>query len=121
MLRVSHNYVHKDFSYLLNMPCVAAPAATASATAAKVTVSPAKRRRDSLLSNRNMKYIISKAGDECHDRDCPSAVSIPDELFDMCHIIKITVLWHIHWWVTPSGFVPSAFAKPSSAADLRQI
>lgn len=84
MLRVSHNYVHKDFSYLLNMPCVAAPAATASATAAKVTVSPAKRRRDSLLSNRNMKYIISKAGDECHDRDCPSAVSIPDELFDMC-------------------------------------
>lgn len=84
MLRVSHSYERKDFSYLLNTSRASAPATTSSAAAAKVTVSSAKRRRDSLMSNRSMKYIISKAGDECHDRDCPRAVSIPDEIFDMC-------------------------------------
>ena len=46
-------------------------------------VTPAKRRRDSMMSNRNLRYVLSKDG-KIHDRDCPCVTKIPDAEFEMC-------------------------------------
>lgn len=35
------------------------------------------------MANRKMRYVLSHTG-KIHDRDCPHAVQIPDEAFDMC-------------------------------------
>lgn len=46
-------------------------------------VSPASRRRQSLLDRHEMKFAYSKATGIYHDRDCPWVKSIADENFEM--------------------------------------
>lgn len=82
MPRIVRNYQHQDFSYLLEpreMPTPPAPQQKAKPP----VVSSDKRRRDSLMANRNLRYILSSNG-VFHDRDCSHAAQIPDHEFDMC-------------------------------------
>lgn len=53
----------------------------------------AKRRRDRLLGNQNMKFVISKATKRIHDRDCPYVSKIVDGDFDMVATFPVRVYW----------------------------
>ena len=82
MPRVSRNYQHQDFSHLL------APQQVQNKPKSKKhkqppVITPEKRRRDSLMSNRKMRYVLPHTG-KIHDRDCPHVAQIPDEDFSMC-------------------------------------
>lgn len=46
-------------------------------------VSPERRRRDSLMSNRAMRYAYSSVEKRLHDRDCAEVSKIPDTEFEM--------------------------------------
>ena len=46
-------------------------------------ISPEKRRRDSLMSNRAMRYAYSSVEKRLHDRDCAEVSKIPDTEFEM--------------------------------------
>lgn len=46
-------------------------------------VSPEKRRRDSLMSNRAMRHAYSSVEKRIHDRDCAEVSKIPDAEFEM--------------------------------------
>lgn len=82
MPRVNRNYQHQDFSHLL-IPQQVHDNPTPQKQKRSPVITPEKRRRDSLMSNRNMRYVLSHTG-KIHDRDCPHAVQIPDDAFDMC-------------------------------------
>ena len=82
MPRVCRHYQHEDFSYLLTpQPDSASPEIQQPKPAP--VVSPEKRRRDSLMSRRSMRYAIDPSG-VIHDRDCPHVADIPDKDFSMC-------------------------------------
>lgn len=81
MPQVSRNYQHQDFSHLLTTQMSVKP--KSRKTKQPPVISPAKRHRDSLMSNRNMRYVISHTG-RIHDRDCSHVAQIPDEAFSMC-------------------------------------
>lgn len=92
MPRVSRKYARKDYSHLLNklqnqrQETSAQPrdkSEDRASTSSPPVISPEARRRASLLGNKTMRYIISKATGEKHDRDCPCAAKIPDDAFDM--------------------------------------
>lgn len=91
MPRVLRNYQRVDFSYLLN-------ANTEEDTAVQEEpekkynnvcpfpapyVSPDKRRRDSLMDNKRMRYAYSAGDLVLHDRDCPQVAKILDYQFHM--------------------------------------
>ena len=84
MPRVLRKYEHVDFTSLLNEingTCAKQPDAADVSTkpvpiAAVTEVSPERRRRDSLLSNRNMRYVYSTRDFVLHDRDCPRVSAI---------------------------------------------
>lgn len=82
MPRVNRNYQHQDFSHLL-IPQQVHDNPTPQKQKRSPVITPEKRRRDSLMTNRNMRYVLSHTG-KIHDRDCPHAVQIPDDAFDMC-------------------------------------
>ena len=46
-------------------------------------ISPEKRRRDSLMSDRAMRYAYSSVEKRLHDRDCAEVSKIPDTEFEM--------------------------------------
>lgn len=46
-------------------------------------VSPERRRRNSLMSNRAMRYAYSSVEKRLHDRDCAEVSKIPDTEFEM--------------------------------------
>ena len=69
MPRVSRNYQHQDFSHLLTPQQVHDKPKTKKQKQLPV-ITPEKRRRDSLMANRNMRYVLSHTG-QIHDRDCP--------------------------------------------------
>ena len=81
MPRVCRNYQHQDFSHLLT-PQQEADVPVAEVQQSQV-ITPGKRRRDSLISNRKLRYILSPTG-IIHDRDCPQTAQIPDDAFTMC-------------------------------------
>ena len=88
MPRVLRKYEHVDFTDLLNelhTPPAELPVASAQPKPATpvVEVSPERRRRDSLLSNRKMRYAYSSADNVLHDRDCHHVSKIRDEDFHM--------------------------------------
>jgi len=91
MPRVLRKYEHVDSTSLLNEingTCAKQPDAADVSTkpvpiAAVTEVSPERRRRDSLLSNRNMRYVYSTRDFVLHDRDCPRVSAIRDEDFHM--------------------------------------
>lgn len=82
MPRVIRNYQHQDFSHLLT-PWQVHDKPKSKKQKRPPVITPEKRRRDSLMANRKMRYILSHTG-KVHDRDCPLAIQIPDEDFDMC-------------------------------------
>jgi len=91
MPRVLRKYEHVDFTNLLNElnscqeDLAIAPAETVPSkpVAPVMEVSPERRRRDSLLSNRKMRYVYSSKDYILHDRDCPHVAQIRDEDFHM--------------------------------------
>ena len=90
MPRVTRNYQREDFSDLLarmqHSEEEAAPDVVQGAqneAAAPVQVSQEKRRRDSLMSNRTMRYAYSSVEKRLHDRDCAEVLKIPDTEFEM--------------------------------------
>lgn len=90
MPRVTRNYQREDFSDLLaqmqHSEEEAAPGVVQDAqneAAAPVQVSQEKRRRDSLMSNRGMRYAYSTVEKRLHDRDCAEVLKIPDVEFEM--------------------------------------
>ena len=90
MPKIARNYQHKDFSDLLAQmqhPAVEPvpeiiPREPKKADRA-IQVSPEKRRRDSLMSNRTMRYAYSSVEKRIHDRDCTEVSKIPDAEFEM--------------------------------------
>lgn len=90
MPRVARNYQREDFSDLLAQM---RQSATEPASEKKqretekanhpMQVSQAKRRRDSLMSNRLMRYAYSSIENRIHDRDCAEVSKIPDSEFEM--------------------------------------
>lgn len=82
MPRVSRNYQHQDLSHLLTPQQVPEKPKPKKKKRPPI-ITPEKRRRDSLMSNRKMRYVLSHTG-KIHDRDCPHVAQIPDEAFDMC-------------------------------------
>lgn len=82
MPRVSRHYQHQDLSHLLT-PQQVSPKATGKKSKSPPVITPEKRRRDSLMANRQMRYVLSNTG-RIHDRDCPHVAQIPDEGFSMC-------------------------------------
>ncbi len=92
MPKIARNYQHEDFSDLLAQmqhPEVepAPEKILCESKKAKVDraiqVSPEKRRRDSLMSNRTMRYAYSSVEKRIHDRDCTEVPKIPDAEFEM--------------------------------------
>ena len=90
MPKVARNYQREDFSELLaqmqhpaaeptleKIPCEPKKENRAA------QVSPEKRRRDSLMSNRTMRYAYSSVEKRIHDRDCSEVSKIPDAEFEM--------------------------------------
>lgn len=92
MPRVVRKYEHRDFSALQEELRRGGPEASRESGMPEETeskapvnvVSEAKRKRDSLMHDPQMRYIHSKKSKVFHDRDCPNAESIPDEHFRMC-------------------------------------
>lgn len=82
MPRVLRSYQHQDFSRLIVQPQKPKKTTTEHQSILSV-VTPEKRRRDSLMSNRKLRFVLSENG-QVHDRDCPHAARIPDEDFSMC-------------------------------------
>lgn len=93
MARVCRHYEHKDFSGLLaelqraNMePPAPKPAPVPQPARENVdVVSPAARKRASLMSNPRMRYAYSQLDDTIHDRECKVVKTIADEDFRMTH------------------------------------
>lgn len=90
MPRVARNYQREDFSDLLAQmrQSTAEPAPEKKQRETKkanhpMQVSQAKRRRDSLMSNRLMRYAYSSVENRIHDRDCAEVSKIPDREFEM--------------------------------------
>ncbi|MBQ5748904.1 MAG: hypothetical protein IIV87_01980, partial [Oscillospiraceae bacterium] len=89
MPRVMRNYEHADFSELLNemhsenVSEELFSDMAASKTMAAAEVSTARRRRDSLLGNRKMRYAYSAKKFVLHDRACRHVNAIRDEDFEM--------------------------------------
>lgn len=90
MPKVARNYQREDFSDLLAQMQQSAtePVPEKKQREPKkanrtVQVSPAKRRRDSLMSNRLMRYAYSSVENRIHDRDCTEVSKIPDKEFEM--------------------------------------
>lgn len=81
MPRVVRNYRHRDFSYLL-IPKQEIAVSPAEEPLSRDIIPAEKRRRDSLMSNRRMRYVISCCG-KVHDRDCVHVEQIPDRDFAM--------------------------------------
>lgn len=81
MPRVARNYQHQNFSYLLT-PTKETPQPQEPKKKPAVEVSDARRRRDRLMSDRRMRYVLHRG--RLHDRDCALAAKIRDEEFDMC-------------------------------------
>ena len=88
--KVARNYQREDFSELLaQMRHQAAEPAPEKKPhdqekvnrAAQVSLE--KRRRDSLMSNRAMRYAYSSVEKRLHDRDCTEVSKIPDAEFEM--------------------------------------
>lgn len=82
MPRVLRSYQHQDLSYLIIQPQKPEKPMPKHQSISSV-VTPEKRRRDSLMSNRKLRYVLSDNG-TIHDRDCPHVAQIPDEAFSMC-------------------------------------
>lgn len=90
MPKVARNYQREDFSELLaQMQHPAAepvpekiPREPKKENRA-AQVSPEKRRRDSLMSNRAMRYAYSSVEKRIHDHDCTEVSKIPDAEFEM--------------------------------------
>lgn len=90
MPRVTRNYQREDFSGLLAQmqrseeePAPDAVQGAQNEAADPVQVSQEKRRRDSLMSNRSMRYAYSSVEKRLHDRDCAEVPKIPDAEFEM--------------------------------------
>ena len=89
MPRVMRNYKHTDFTELLNelngaeWAMEPAKAESAAPNTPTVVISPERRRRDSLMGSRKMRYAYSAADGVLHDRDCPQVKRIRDEDFRM--------------------------------------
>ena len=90
MPKVARNYQREDFSDLLAQmqQSAAAPVLEQKQCEPKkenrtAQVSPEKRRRDSLMSNRLMRYAYSSVEKRLHDRDCTEVSKIPDKEFEM--------------------------------------
>lgn len=90
MPRVTRNYQREDFSGLLAQmqrseeePALDAVQGAQNEAADPVQVSQEKRRRDSLMSNRSMRYAYSSVEKRLHDRDCAEVPKIPDAEFEM--------------------------------------
>ena len=91
MPRVLRNYQRVDFSYLLNTNTEEdnevheEPRKKDSNIYSFPTphISPDKRRRDSLMDNKKMRYAYSTIDLILHDRDCPHVAKILDCQFKM--------------------------------------
>ena len=90
MPKVARNYQREDFSDLLVQ--MQHPAAEPESERLPrepkkenraAQVSPERRRRDSLMSNRAMRYAYSSVEKRLHDRDCAEVSKIPDTEFEM--------------------------------------
>lgn len=98
MPRVLRNYKHVDYSELLDE--LSSPQssskkpnrrASAKADESAPQVPPERRRRDSLLSNRNMRYIYSVKDRVLHDRECVHVNEILDCDFRMLEKLDPTM------------------------------
>lgn len=90
MPKVLRKYQQEDFSDLLAQIQQQSAGAMPEKTQCEpkkegraVLVSPEKRRRDSLMSNRSMRYAYSSIEKQIHDRDCTEVSKIPDAEFEM--------------------------------------
>lgn len=92
MARVVRNYQHVDYTVLLNeLNCRQEDklVGTEIRVEEKIrknkpdVVSPAKRKRDSLMSNPSMRYAYSVQKNVLHDRECDCVSEIEDENFQM--------------------------------------
>ena len=88
--KVARNYQREDFSELACTDAefrkrtkVGKAAARAEKAVQTARVSPEKRRRDSLMSNRAMRHAYSSVEKRIHDRDCAEVSKIPDAEFEM--------------------------------------
>ena len=103
MPRVARNYQREDFSDLLAQM---RQSATEPASEKKqretekanhpMQVSQAKRRRDSLMGNRLMRYAYSSIENRIHDRDCAEVSKIPDREFEMLTEYRVDMK---HCWL----------------------
>lgn len=81
MPRVIRNYQVQDFSYLLTpMEERIQPKEPAQKNTGEVSAD--KRRRDRLMNDRRMRYVLHRG--RLHDRDCERVQNIADEEFEMC-------------------------------------
>lgn len=83
MSRTSQNYQHQDFLHLPTPQQKMPEELTVQKSKQASTITPEKRRRDSLMSDRKLRYVLYYE-DEVHDRDCPEVAYIPDDVFFMC-------------------------------------
>ncbi len=81
MPRVMRKYQVQDFSYLLT-PMEEKIQPKEPEKKNNSEVSAAKRRRDSLMNDRRMRYVLYRG--QLHDRECAWVLKIADEEFDMC-------------------------------------
>lgn len=82
MPQVNHQHPQQAFPYPLP-PQKSSRTVTKKQRKSPPVVTPEKRRRDSLMANRKMRYVLSNTG-KIHDRDCPHVKQIPDAGFSMC-------------------------------------
>ena len=94
MPRIARNYQREDFSELLSslnetgneeeaLKRKQLPSNNSASTPTAPLVSPAKRRRDSLMDNQKMKFAYSEGAKKFHDRSCRLVGNIKDEKFRM--------------------------------------
>jgi hypothetical protein len=88
MPRVVRKYQVQDFSYLLTpMEEKIQPKEPKKENNAN-EISDAKRRRDRLMDDQKMRYVLYR--NQLHDRDCVRVAKIPDEEFNMCTDIPMS-------------------------------
>ena len=90
MAKALRKYQHVDYSALLfelNRPKEMENVCSTESKRDNITpfpeVSAEKRRRDSLMSDRSMRYAYSDTGSVLHDRDCGCVAGIEDKHFAM--------------------------------------
>ena len=82
MPRVVRKYQVQDFSHLLTPIEEKIQPKEPKKENNTNEISDAKRRRDRLMNDRRMRYVLHRG--QLHDRDCARVQKISDEEFDMC-------------------------------------